>query len=335
MAESISILVLQIAAFLSVCCSASIISTAILFPTMRKKLFMQIICYISMADLAGNSLYMTSNRPPNGSFRCGLEGFINLYAYPVSWLWSTVLMYFLYNLAVKGKLPLSLPIFHCICWLVPLVFTLLNLTTNSYGRSDDYPDYEVCVLDGNFEDGMIWHTVTYDCLWLFCIIIMAFMYFRILCLRNGDLAISVEKFKLATKTLGKYPIALFIFWFPHMLSVFVLRTVLYKYHIIEYYIAALVIKIFHGVATTMIFFFDSAEARENWYELCIYIWYYITGTTDQNDTNRESISSIDPSRWGNKLFSLTYDHEESEPKSPVFLSSTLNPHFAETDEEEY
>jgi hypothetical protein len=237
-------------------------------------------------------------------------------------------MYFLYNLALKGRLPLSLPIFHCICWLVPLVFTLLNLTTNTYGRSDDYPDYEVCVLDGNYKDGTIWHTTTYDCLWLFCIVIMGYMYFRILCLRSSDLAISLDKFKLATKTLGKYPIALFVLWLPHMLSVFILRTVLEKYHVAEYYVASLVIKICHGIATTLIFFFDSKEARYNWQSLFKSMFVRICGEIEE-DTNRDSVSSVDPSRWGDKTLSLTYDVNDLEPKQPVFLSNTMSPRFSQ------
>ena len=327
MVESNYILSLQLTAIVSVCCSASVILTAVVFPTMRRKLFMQIICYISAADLAGNALYIPSTRPQNGSFACSLEGFINLYAYPVSWLWSTVLMYFLYSLALKGKLPLSLPIFHGLCWGIPLVFTLLNLTTNSYGRSDDYPDYEVCVLAGNYETGTIWHTVTYDCLWLLCIVLMGYMYFRILCLRTVDLAISVEQFKLATKTLGKYPIALFVFWLPHMLSVFLLREILWRYNIVDYYVAALVVKILHGVATTLIFFFDSSEARYLWYELFKRVFQYFFPPPVADDAHSRE-SSIDPSRWGDKMFSLTYSMDGEAGKSPKIPNFVFHPRFS-------
>jgi hypothetical protein len=334
MLESDGVIVLQVAAIISVLCSCSVLLTAALFPTMRKKLFMQIICYISVADLVGNALYIPSYRPSNGSFGCSLEGFINLYAYPVSWLWTTVLMYFLYSLAIKGKLPLSLPIFHVVCWLVPLLFTLLNLTTNTYGRSDDYPDYEVCVLTGDYHDGTIWHTVTYDCLWLACIVVMAYMYCRILCLRRSELAISEEKFKHATKTLGKYPIALFVFWFPHMLSVFALRLVLERYHVTEYYVASLAIKISHGTATTLIFFFDSSEARYNWLTLFQSMRDAVCGPPEE-DASRASIGSVDPSRWGDKMISLTFEHDPQEVKRPVFLSSTMAPRFSEAAEERF
>lgn len=333
MIESGYILTLQIAAIISVLCSGSVILTAVLFPTMRKKLFMQIICYISVADLVGNALYIPSFRPQNGSFACSLEGFLNLYMYPVSWLWSTVLMYFLYNLALKGKLPLSMPIFHGICWGVPLVFTLLNLTTNTYGRSDDYPDYEVCVLDGDYKAGTIWHTTTYDCLWLLCVVLMGYMYFRILCLRSSDLAISVEQFTLATKTLGKYPIALFLFWLPHMLSVFLLRTILERYRVVDYYVASLVVKILHGVATTLIFFFDSSEARYLWYERFKHMYRQICPVGENENDARSRESSIDPSRWGDKAFSLTYSVDETIGKNPNIPTFVYNPRFSTGDPE--
>ena len=338
MIDSPATLILQLAAAISVSCSASVILTAALFPTMRKKLFMQIICYISLADMVGNALYIPPNRPPNGSFACSLEGFINLYAYPVSWLWTTVLMYFLYNLALQGKLPLSLPIFHGICWGIPFVFTLLNLTTNSYGRSDDYPEYEVCVLSGNYESGTIWHTITYDSLWLFCIVLMGYMYFRILCLRASDLAISVEQFTLATKTLGKYPIALFVFWFPHMLSVFLLRAILWKYNMVDYYVASLVVKILHGVATALIFFFDSSEARYLWHELfkqtikqVFPAWCLCQNAADEDARSRES--SVDPSRWGDKAFSLTYSVDDANRKNPNIPTFVFHPRFSTGDPE--
>lgn len=332
MVESSYIVSLQIAALISGLCSCSVILTAVMFPAMRKKLFMQIICYISIADMAGNALYISSYRPPNGSFACSLEGFVNLYAYPVSWLWSTVLMYFLYNLALNGKLPLSLPIFHCICWGVPLVFTLLNLTTNTYGRSDDYPDYEVCVIDGDYNSGTIWHTATYDCLWLVCIVSMGYMYGRVLCLRSTDLAISIEQFALATKTLGKYPVALCVFWFPHMLSVLLLRNILEKFNVVDFYVAALIVKILHGVVTALIFFFDSSEARHHWYRLYKQILKSVQTTCsshdEENDDSRLRSSSVDPSNWGNKAFSLTYSVDEAtDNKNPNIPTFVYNPRY--------
>jgi hypothetical protein len=282
---------------------------------------MQIICYISLADFVGNAFYIPSYRPSNGSISCSLEGFFNLYAYPVSWLWSTVLMYFLYSLAVHGRLPLSMPVFHVICWGLPLLLTLLNLTTNTYGRSDDYPEYEVCSLGGNYFDGFWWHTITYYCLWLLCIVLMGIMYLRISCLRTSELAIAVDEFRLATKTLVKYPIALFVFWLPHMIGVTISGHLT---NVSDFYVIALVIKNFHGVATALIFFADSSEARTHWSELFnrILLTLFPATAADKEDLNRASISSVDPSRWGDKLYSLTYEVHEDESK--LHLESIKN-----------
>ena len=200
----------------------------------------------------------------------------------------------------------------------------MNLTTNTYGRTDDYPDYEVCVIAGNYFDGFWWHTMTYYCLWLLCIVLMGVMYFRIACLRTGELAISVDKFRLATKTLGKYPIALFVFWLPHMLSVSFGDLV--STGQTDFYVIALIAKLLHGVATTLIFFFDSSEARYHWFMLFNAAWLAIFPKPDTaDDADR---SSVDPSRWGVKLFSLTYDSKDAadtnydDSKMPTF---TYNP----------
>jgi len=153
------------------------------------------------------------------------------------------------------------------------------------------------------------------------------MYFRILCLRTVDLAISVDQFKLATKTLGKYPIALFVFWLPHMLSVFLLREILWRYNIIDYYVASLVVKILHGVATTMIFFFDSSEARHLWYELFKSAYQYVFPPPVNNDAHSRE-SSIDPSRWGDKMFSLTYSVDGENGKNPQIPNFVFHPRFS-------
>src|SRR4051812_11698704 len=107
---------LQIVSIISVISSGLVFLTFLFFKGMRKKLFMQIITIISVSDLIGNISYTMTYRPNNGNWWCSLQGFCNMFFYPVSWMWTTMLMYFLYSLAVSGKLPLSRKFIHLICW---------------------------------------------------------------------------------------------------------------------------------------------------------------------------------------------------------------------------
>jgi hypothetical protein len=76
----------QITSILSVAGSSSVILTLLLFQSMRSKLFMQIIAYISLADIIANVEYTMSYRPSNHNWWCSTEGFLNLYGYPCGWL---------------------------------------------------------------------------------------------------------------------------------------------------------------------------------------------------------------------------------------------------------
>jgi len=263
MSEAEQSVAVYVVAVISICSSLSILCTAALFPIMRRKMFFQIICYISLADTVGNTLYINPNRPVDGSIMCSIEGFLHLYCYPVSWLWSTMLMYFLYSLAFEGKLPLSYNVIHMACWGIPLVLTLLNLTTNSYGHPSDYTKYEVCSISGNMYTGEIWHDTTYYGVWLLCVIAMIFMYCRIISVAKHDLAISVSEFQLALSTMGKYPVALVVFWFPHMFFVVLSGIVPLDSRGIAYLIGVLMY-ILHGAGTTVIFFHHSPLTQKLW-----------------------------------------------------------------------
>jgi len=179
-----------------------------------------------------------------------------------------MLMFFLYSLAFEGKLPLSHNVIHMTCWGVPLVLKLLNLTINSYGHSLDYAKYEVCSISGNTYTGKIWHDTTYYGVWLLCVVAMIFMHCRIISLAKHELAISVSEFQLALSTMGKYPVALIVFWFPHMFFVVLSGMVPLDSRGITYLIGVLMY-ILHGAGTTVIFFHHSPLTQKLWMDILI------------------------------------------------------------------
>jgi hypothetical protein len=111
--------------------------------------------------------------------------------------------------------------------------------------------------------GEIWHDTTYYGVWLLCVIAMIFMYCRIISVAKHELAISVSEFQLALSTMGKYPVALVVFWFPHMFFVVLSGIVPLDSRGIAYLIGVLMY-ILHGAGTTVIFFHHSPLTQKLW-----------------------------------------------------------------------
>lgn len=264
------VLVLQVVAIISLIGSSTVILTLVLFPDMRKKLFMQIIAFISIADFIGNLPYSTAYRPVGTSPTCKVEGFMNLYFYPVSWAWTTILVYFLYSLALFSKLPLSKLKIHLLCWGLPLFFTLMTLTTNTYGRADGSTEDTVCSYSGPKLSGFLWHLLTYYGFWFVCVACMVAMYWRIIDLKKKDQVKNISILKLATDSLYLYPMIMFWCWLLRVITAciqFSGADSFYGFALLNSFSDCF--KILHGFCAAVIFFYKSAEARQRWFNLSV------------------------------------------------------------------
>ena len=262
---------MQIVGIISVLSSLSVVLT-LSFRSLRKKLFMQIIAWIALSDLIANIVYCSIRRPNSNTPLCSLEGFINLYFYPVSWMWSTTLMALLNSLASTGKLPLSYLSLHVICWVFPLVLTVFNFAykdgNTSTKERNDY-SYEVCTL-GRSTPEKIYHIISYYGLWMTCIGFMLAMYFKIRSMDKVELKTNFPMWKNARDTLILYPVALFVCWAPHMVAVLTAYFAPFA-GLNTFYFAADVIKVFHGTVTAVIFFYKSNEARNRWLKFFVHV----------------------------------------------------------------
>ena len=262
------IIPLMIASLISLLGSSAVVVTCLMFKEMRDKLFMQMIAFMSISDFLGNLAYAMPVRPSSSNWWCQLSGFFNLTCYPISWLWTTVLVYFLYCLATTGKVPTDLNAIHALCWGLPIVLTLISLGFSKLGREDYYYDFQVCSEYGGVAHS-VYHGITYYGLLIGTFLVMIWMKYRILAVEKvGDARVFQPTYVIAKSSLRLYPSALFICWVPHMLIVFIQYV-----HSIEgdaflvIYVIAEMLKIFHGFATSCIFFYKSAEARKLWYKL--------------------------------------------------------------------
>lgn len=252
---------LQIMAIISCIFSGLVMLTLIMFPSMRSRLFMRIIAFISLCDFLGNLPYTTTHRPETSSPWCSIEGFVNMYFYPASWLWTTILVYFLYALAITGKVPLSETAVHLICWGLPMITTLLVLTTNNFTRFDINDDNEVCTIGGDETSAFIWRVINYYGLFVLCVVIMISLFITIIRIRKeGTSAVSVGILNLAIESLQLYPLAMLISWTPEFIS-FIIEFD--EENALLFHIAVL-LKISNGLLTSIIFFSKSEHARMLW-----------------------------------------------------------------------
>jgi hypothetical protein len=248
----------------SLAASLSVILTLLCFREMRiNRPFMRIIAYISFSDFLGNVAYLSvSNRPADNSPGCVIEAFLNVALYPCSWMWTVILVYCLYTLAIEKKVPNNFFFFHCMTWPIPIIFFLISIPFSTYRAPTDRP-LEVCTIGGFAAN--IYHDITYYGLLFICLGIMLYLYRKITKLETEQSAGVMEKSYLLTKSaLFLYPILLFICWLPHIVTVFVSDTGEQSNSFETVFYFCDLCKISHGFFTGVIFFTKSQEARKMW-----------------------------------------------------------------------
>lgn len=268
MAIQTYVLILLIAAVISVGASLAVVLTCMTFRNMRDKLFMHMIAFISLSDLLGNIAYAFPYRPSNDDWWCKVSGVLNLVCYPMSWLWTLVLVYFLYSLATSGKVPQNMLMIHSICWGLPLLLFLLSLSVGKLGTTSSYYDFEVCSEYGGIAE-LVYHSITYYGLLFFCFLAMLVMFVRIKEHEKvGDVRVFQPTYILAKSSLRLYPTALVVCWVPHAITVFLTHEFDSSNDMFTtFFVVADVLKILHGLVTAGIFFYKSSEARRSWYTL--------------------------------------------------------------------
>lgn len=277
---------LLIASVISVCASSLVIITILGFKSLRHKQLVRIVLFISIGDLLGNIPYITPYRPYSGNWWCNATGFLNLAGYPISWLWTVVLCYYLYSLGSIGKLPsYSTRLFvEVMSALLPIVLAFISRIFSPFVRVGDI---EVCAIDSS-PDSTIVHFATYYGLWLLCLLAMAVMLGRLSILTwQHDVNVTSKQFRRAKQTLQFYPTLLFIFWFPHLLTEFIEDLDYSDVNYIAYHVC-LVWKVLHGLATAIVFFSNSSLARKKWYRLYLRTFYpsmAVNDLTEQSQNN--------------------------------------------------
>jgi hypothetical protein len=279
------LIVFQVTSILSVFGSSMVVLTHVLFKSMQSKLFMRIIANISLADILANIEYTMRYRPSNDNWWCSTEGFLGLYGYPCSWLWTTMLMQFLHDLAVHKEVRLSIRTAYVICWGLPLVTTLLYfafIPHGTYERPSGGDTIQLCSYGGKERQGFVWHMISYYGLFVACVLRMIYLYFQIrqaYHVKEHDMTVdrtsaefvtaaqaALDRVKLTSESLLLYPLIMIVCWTPHIIGV-VLNLAVESRGVVIYAFLATNLKILCGLAMAILFGWKSQAGRTLWIRL--------------------------------------------------------------------
>eukprot|EP01035_Chromulina_nebulosa_P036418 gene36418-49056_t len=190
----------------------------------KSRPFSTIVFFISLSDFC-LSIMNCLGFPLNGTLQCSIQGF-GLFYFPLaSWLWTVMLVYQLRTLIILKSLHISMMWIHGICWGIPLILSLLPLSTNQYGM-DDYASGDVaCNLSGNVKTKFIWLDLCISAAAIGCLMLMAVWIVEIyLHFRKAENAAREMSFLQIMKL---YPLALMVTWLPRcVIRVLITTTII-------------------------------------------------------------------------------------------------------------
>jgi multidrug transporter EmrE-like cation transporter len=223
----------------------------------QQRIFMQLIVSISVADMLGNWPYCLSENPDPGTVLCRVEGFANLYFFPVSWILTTFLTLLFRDLLIRGKILYSRAFVFGVSAVVPLPISLIYLAFEGYGTDDD-KEFHTCTYH---HKAQVFHEITYDGILGVCLIIMGIMLLQVLKHEYDHLVQDMDKsYRMVRNILTLYPVALILCWAPHSVCLLIPAC----NHDFSEQIYINIIKIAHGGLVAVIFFTMNKDARKRW-----------------------------------------------------------------------
>ena len=287
---SVQEIIFTLCSAISACFSLVVVLTGLLWPRFmlsKHRPFSKMIFFISCCDLLGSSANCIGF-PRSGSISCSIQAFFYLYFIPASWLWTAVLIYQLRSLILFKQISLAMTYVHAICWSIPLITSLLPLTTNPYGQDDFENGFSPCSLGGDRTTRLLWISTTDSGLSFMLVILMTIWLVQIhRYLSTVDSYDSTEKQKSLFASMKLYPLALLITWAPRFAAnVGVGIQSIGKDNYQIGIIPAAILASQYGVIVAIIFFTKSAAARLLWYNLFKRLAYtYCSNSYSSNSSN--------------------------------------------------
>lgn len=218
MTQDATTLEMRIPSLLSLIGTLTVMITIAAFPKLRKLRYAEIVMYISINDFLAST--GTILGPKTTSAGCWYQGLVTNYNYLTAIFWTNVIAYQLYAIVVKNDEAVkSLGRFHAVCWFVPLIVTLLPLSTNTYGEADDNSGW--CFIADRPSSPtygvLLWIILSFY-LWVWLSILFILGVF----IRTGYHLYQLNPVPPPVKNvyikLGMYPLALILCWLPTSLD---------------------------------------------------------------------------------------------------------------------
>eukprot|EP01038_Epipyxis_sp_PR26KG_P019012 gene19012-26926_t len=174
---SVSEALFRTAAIFSSLLSGFVVLTGLVFPTImlnKVRPFSYIIFFISLCDFFGSISY-TFGFPLDGTVLCSVQSILSHYFFPVSWLWTTMLVFHLRCVLIHKKIRISLSSAHLICWITPIFQLILPLSSNNnFGSDDKLNGVLPCNYNGDEFSKGLWILIAFNGLLYSCVFLMIY-----------------------------------------------------------------------------------------------------------------------------------------------------------------
>jgi hypothetical protein len=247
-----------VVAVLSCVCTLFVMATYWAFPEMRKKRFMKFIFYMTVCDFAVGVISFLGF-PQSGTALCDIQGVVVLYFMLGSWFWTTARSYSIYVIVTTGK-SVNDVYLHVVCWLLPLVLSLLPFSDATYGSGDGQWCEIVNKSSSPKNARVFW--AYFSCFgWLFLCAFLMINWSIIARFRMWKQSAKVSRIIKGTyDRVAWYPVAIIVCWFlNYFCIVFASSNRLIS-------TLSMIFGVSYGAIAAGIFFAKSDEARRRWYD---------------------------------------------------------------------
>ena len=322
--------------------SLIVVLTYILFPDLRRQRYIEIMMYVSLNVFWG-CLGASLGPVPNYSPACWFQGVTTNANFVIAACWITALTFQLWWAAVYGRVVNSMFWTHVFIWTVPLIFSLLPLTTNTYGNPDGYKANKTtswCFIVTSTDDAddfpinrysttqtQINIEVMWDFLgfygWVFgTILVNAYFGASILYkLRDSDKS-KAQQIKNSVMRLMLYPLIQGACWTYTMVDDIRLALNPSAIKSASGEAAANTIPLLSGIFFSLAFFYINPNARRKWQKLFERTWNRLTGVKVEAQEALRRVSVLFAAATRSSVVPLYYDNPMLNPSE---LVNTLRP----------
>lgn len=180
-----------------------------------------------------------------------------------SWFWTTVLSYSIFCVISKGRIWFKLWQARVLCWTLPLIITLLPLSTSNYGSGT--PDAQWCLVvsrGNNPVDILIFWSYASFFFWLFLSIFLMTLWGWIIHFQHGGSVLS-PLIKQTYRKVWLYPVAMTVCW---LLNYFLVNVDPEQASTLLVGLSML-FGISYGIFTALIYILNNPEVVKRWEEL--------------------------------------------------------------------